>query len=352
MRIVPNTVPIPSVVTPNGLGDTLTITTNVPLDTPHTVALLETAQGAIFAFAQNQITNTGSVNQVFNNALSLINSGNAAGNYSISVSPSGTFSSNLTTGSAPVGTTAGTLTATLPSTFNTTVAGTLTLAAPGAVLCANLPGQMNLQAQTGAGTSITVNPGALTFGQVDCGTAAAFQTSQIASIVSTNVTPNLALGSSSPFALADSAGATLTLGTAIPLTANVPYTMRIVPKMIPIPSSTASNALGDSLTLSSSVDPQKTIALNQTARGAIFAFNPTAIVGANGVYNFSLVNSGNASAPYTLSSSAGSTTLTSGTAAPGTLAGSLTKSGPGTISIASPGGVRCADLPPSLTVGN
>src|SRR5690606_5288927 len=92
MRVVPNPAPIPSTVAPNGLGDTLTITTNVPLDTPHTVALLETAQGAIFSFGQAQVVNTGSVNQVFNNALTLVNTGNAAASYNIAVSPSATFS--------------------------------------------------------------------------------------------------------------------------------------------------------------------------------------------------------------------------------------------------------------------
>lgn len=360
LRVRPKAIPVPSPTTVNNFGDTLTITTTAPGDSPHNVALRETANGAILAVSPTTITNTGTINQVFNNAFSIVNSGNASVGYTIAVTnqdlqpapPVGMFVSNLASGTAAVGSTPGQLTVTLPNTFNTTVLAALQLGTtpPSAVLCGDLPGKYPLKAETGGGTSITVNPGALNFGQVDCGTTAAFQPLTLTSIVSTTFTPNLNLGAGSAFTLADGAGTALTLGQPVNLTANTPYTLRVVPKLVAIPSVTTANGLSDTLTINSPVDPVKSIVLSETARGAIFAFSPTSITGANGTHNFTLVNSGNAPGAYTLTTAGGTTSITNGTAPVGSTPGVLTKTGVGSITLTS-NAVRCADLPAPLSFG-
>lgn len=355
LRVVPKPIPVPADVSSNAFGDKLTITTNAPGDTsPHSIDIKQTAHGAILSLSPSSVTINGTVNQVFNNQITLKNDGNASASYTVAVTnqdgqsppPNGMFISSLSSGTAPVGSTPGTLTTVLPSQPGTQLAA-LQLTAPGAVLCQNLPGKYPLQATTTASTLITVNPGALNFGLVDCGTTAAFKTVDITSIVDTTITPSLGGGNASPFTLADSNGNPIT--PPISLTANVKYTLRIVPKQVPIPSSTASNALGDTLTITNTAgDPAKTVTLNETAHGAIFSFNPTSITGANGTYNYTLKNDGNASGQYTLTTTGGTNTLSTGTAPVGTTPGVLTKAGIGSITLTSTS-VLCADVPPPLT---
>jgi hypothetical protein len=362
MRIVPKTVPIPSVVTANALGDILTITTNAPLDQPHKIDLQETAKGAIFTLNPAQMNVTGNLGQQIGTNFSLVNAGNASGAYSISVTndpqaPSA-FNATLTTGTASVGNTNGIVNMKMPTASNITLNGTLAVSAPSTVLCADLPPAMLLSAK-GSGTSITTVPaspgGELNFGLVNCGgTAAAHQTINITSIVDTTITPNLAAGGSSPYTLENDAapGTPLTLSNPITLNANVPYVLRVVPKPVPIPTPVAADTLypgglSDNLTLTSPVDPVKTIHLKQTAQGAIFAFNPPSI-SASG--NVTLSNTGNASGAYTIAGTGGTSSPSTGTAGIGAnVVLAITKSGGGTLTIDSPTTVHCSDFP-TLTI--
>lgn len=356
LRVVPKAITPPASTAAGAFDDTLTITTGVPTDSPHNVQLRQTARGAVFVLDPQTINVTGTINETKTNNFTLRNNGNAPAPYEIIVSPASTFTSSLTTGTVQGGATApGVLTTKLPGTFSTQVQGTIEVTSTGGVLCADLPSPIALTATTGAGTSVTVNPTSLNFGQVNCGTAAAFQTVQITTIAATTFRPNLNLGSGSPYTLADSDGNPITLGADIPISPGTPYTLRVVPKTVPIPSSTAANALGDTLTITSPLDAAaKTITLSQTARGAIFSLTPAAIdFGTSTTKDFQLGNSGNAPAAYKIVVSGPFTSnRDEGTVAAGTtLTGTLTKSGTGTGSLSVEStDVLCADLPPAVAV--
>ena len=88
--VVPRSIPKTSLVTANLYGDTLTITTNAPNDTPHSVKLLETAQGAILAFTSSQAA-FGTQNLFVSypaQQVSLVNSGNSAATVTLTTTQS------------------------------------------------------------------------------------------------------------------------------------------------------------------------------------------------------------------------------------------------------------------------
>jgi hypothetical protein len=81
----------------------------------------------------------------------------------------------------------------------------------------------------------------------------------------------------------------------------------ITPKMIPTTSSTAADAFADTLTITGTGGPineAHTVALHETAQGAIFSLNPTALAFPNtngsATRNFTVNNTGNLAASYTL----------------------------------------------------
>src|SRR5205085_12663995 len=51
ITLTPAGIPATSAVTPNLYGDTLTVTTDVPTDPAHNIALTQTARGSIFAIS-------------------------------------------------------------------------------------------------------------------------------------------------------------------------------------------------------------------------------------------------------------------------------------------------------------
>jgi hypothetical protein len=390
LRVVPKVVPRPSPITDNALGDKLTITTDVPLDKPHDVDLRMTAKGAILDFGQTSISNTGDISRpgqpvTFTSNISVVNTGNQSANYSVAVvqrdgdsTPIGTltaaFNPSLSTGAAQPGTTPGTLISTAPTTYSTTILGALQLTAPGAVLCEDLPAKMPLTVATVGGNSVTLAysgaPGTLNFGTALCGgPAAAFKAITVTSIVATTITPDLVKGSGSPFTLADSNGAPLTLASSIPIAANTPYTLRVVPKIIPTNVGVAGLSQSDTLTIATAADPppSKSVNLAMTAQGAIFALTPgqitcgTAPPGgtacASATFPISVTNSGNIAGAYTIVTPSYLTsnipTPSPGSVPPGnTVNGILTKTGTGTIETLKIQSTtaQCADLPPPTPV--
>ena len=111
------------------------------------------------------------------------------------------------------------------------------------------------------------------------------------------------------------------------------------------------------------INETHTVSLHETAQGAVLTLNPTSLAFTNGqTKNFTVNNSGNVTAPYTLTvggNNPGSfaVTPTSGTANAGnSVTESVTYSKPllsgpqsATVSITSTAG-RCAPLPAALTV--
>jgi hypothetical protein len=107
--ITPKLVPKPSSTTPNGFGDTLTITTTVgATSTPHNVTLTQTARGAILQFSPLSIATVGGAGLSQFAGFAVVNAGNYEGTYKLGdgtptgvvtqTSGSGTWSSNLGAG--------------------------------------------------------------------------------------------------------------------------------------------------------------------------------------------------------------------------------------------------------------
>jgi hypothetical protein len=153
IRVVPKQILNPATTTTDGYSDTLTVTTTGPGDSPHPIALHETAQGAIFQLSPASISTSANGTTVFEN-FSVGNVGNLAAGYTLAAAttqgPKTTFSSNLTSGTLAAGATApGVLTCVGPPTPDgggtVQYLGTLTLTPnAGTVLCADPPPPMPL----------------------------------------------------------------------------------------------------------------------------------------------------------------------------------------------------------------
>jgi hypothetical protein len=382
IQVIPNPIPQTSEVTPDLYAGTLEITTDVKKeveDPPTVIRLHQTARGAIITstlagdvdFGDVKVGTTGVTRFSFTNsgnvdATATFSLGSQIfrideGQSATAVLNPGSVVNKLLTAAPP---TTGDYNDSLNVTFNTT-----------AVQCKTPPGALKVKGR--GTTSVGVSPGTLIFGNVNCGTAAPFQTIVISSTVQMAFTPNLAKGSGSPYTLADSTGNPLVLSSPVAMAAGANYTMRIVPKVIPKPASIAANAFGDTLSITTDVqnDVVHNVVLTQTAQGAIFKFTPVTKIErlAEPINNvttndFTIENSGNAAAPFSLSI----VPLTSLPLTPGMLA--LVNAGPfgggtttATLTIQAPGAydtpgwgairldpgngaVLCADPPSDMPV--
>lgn len=146
-------------------------------------------------------------------------------------------------------------------------------------LCAALPMPVTL---TGNGkTGVSVSPGTVPFGSVQCNQpAAAPQPVTITNTgAATTFTVELMGASSSPYTLQDSTGTTLTLGTSYPLPSASTVTISVVPKPITSPASTANGGFDDTLTITTQApsDSPHQVNLQETAQGAIITLSPPSL---------------------------------------------------------------------------
>ena len=153
LRVVPNQIPNPATTATNGYGDTLTITTTGPGDSPHTVTLSETAQGTIFTLAPATISTTASPGVTVFQNFTVGNTGNLAAGYTLTAVTTqgavGTFTPNLTGGTLGASSNVqGVLSCIGPAVAEGGTVqslGTLTLTpVSGTVLCADPPPPMPL----------------------------------------------------------------------------------------------------------------------------------------------------------------------------------------------------------------
>ena len=364
--ITPKPIPVPSPV-PGNYNDTLTITTNIPGDVAHVVNLSESAQGALLAFDTASIP-FGDVpvatqqNATFN----LINSGNLSANATLTIaSSSNAFTISPTTQAAVAGASqlAGNVTFAPTDTTSPTATVNVTVT-PDTVLCAALPSGISISGN-GQNGGVSLSANSLSFGPTNCGATAPPQALTLTNSGNTAMTWSMALGlDSSPF----SAVAVPPAGT---LAAGDSTTITITPASIPSVASTAANAFGDALTITTDVvgDAPHVVTLNQTAQGAVLAFQPNDVnlgfvpVHTNSTGNFSVVNTGNLPAHVTLTSSSGPFTFPGtafptvvGTATPTTVtaqfapgADTSTQSAIGTMTVDN-ADVLCSPLPAPLTL--
>jgi hypothetical protein len=311
-----NPTPIPqiSAVTPDLYEGTLNITTTAPGDSGHIVQLHMTAYGAILAsteFGETLSFGGVAIGQQASNQFSVTNTGNASTTLKLAVgsqyfgvgtadggAPSFPIASNQSV--APLVTFSPTAVQPYTDTISTTVLA-------GTPLCAAPPATIQL---TGQGTTgVAVSPTNLPFGLVQCGQPAApYQTITITNTgAAITYTPTFLLGANSPYTLADNGGNPITAGVPIALGAASSVTIRVVPKQIPNPATTANDGYADTLTITTTGpgDSPHNIALHETAQGTIFTLAPTSIAtsagpGLSTFVNFQVGNAGNLTASYTL----------------------------------------------------
>ena len=212
--------------------------------------------------------------------------------------------------------------------------------------------------------ALSVNPSALNFG--DSGFVACSATPAPAGALSLTLSNTgnqpfnwtAALGHSpSPFSFAPASGSLAASGTP-----GASATITVTPSAIPFPANTTANAYGDVLSITTTIptDLVHRITLNQTARGAILALQPTSTydfgnvkVGSSASATIQVTNSGNASIDVGLTASkltgqpGASFTVNAGTHAQlnGVTAGTKT------VNIGfAPGGVPADALPATGTL--
>jgi hypothetical protein len=328
ITVVPAGIPQTSAVTDNLYGDTLTVTTDVSGDSAHSIPLQMTAKGAIFDISTNTL-NFGSVTAGATGSTNFTatNNGNAPGGLNFTPGQPAIFQlpTNSTVAANSSASQLGTFTPPSAATYSDTATITKTAST---VLCAPLPfTQMSLSGVGSSGNVVALSANSLTFGSAgftDCGTTATAKTFTVTNNSSGQLafTYTLAGGNNSPFQVS---------GPATVAGSGANGTVTVTPNAVP--SRTAADggvdvspdAFGDTLTVRAtggSVDESHTVALHQTARGAIVSFSPKAItitgtpLGGTKSANFNVVNSGNVQAPYTLTLTGTNFSLapTSGTA--------------------------------------
>jgi hypothetical protein len=297
------TIPAVSATTQDLYSDTLTIATDIANDSTHTIALHQTAKGAILSISPgayafgNVPSNSTSVN-----AFTVTNSGNATANVSLASSDTAKFP--VTSGAGPTAVLAGASTSAsvtfTPGSTPGTYPANLTLST-GAndVVCAPNPGAV---AMTGTGLSATVgvSTSALTFGAqglTPCGTQATAQTVMLTNTGTLGYTFSalLSRGGSSPYTLSNNCN-NGSVG------ANSSCAITVTPQAIPAVSAVTPNLYGDLLTITSNVsgDSPHFVALSQTAQGAIITGEASTLdyggvaSGDYSDYRYVFTNSGNA----------------------------------------------------------
>ncbi len=372
--VTPKPIPATSTTTAGQYDDTLTITTNVVGDSPHPIALQETAQGAILTRSTNSLGfgNVG-IGVTSTNSVSFANTGNVT-----AVLTFANATSNFVQ-TSPVTVGAGTF-ASEPVSFSPTMTqpyqdvGTVALSST-VPLCGALPTSLALSG-TGVNPTITVSPGTLSFGYIPCGQAGMPLSVTVQNNgPATTFTAAPLKGLASFFAVSPSSGS-LPAGGSVQLT----VTPQVLPvQTSPTPVTTGVNYYGDTLQIVTATSTILDVTLNQTALGAILTVSPAKIPfatlapGASESTAVSVTNTGSFTAQVTLTPSLtlfddggvpdggvdpfgvtpATISIPSGGSGPysATFSPSGAGSYGGTLSVSVPQGtVLCAPLPAPVTV--
>lgn len=310
LKVTPKPIPATSPAGEAAYADTLTITTDIPGDTPQTIPITMSARGAVIVFSAATAIDFGKVPAGTSamNPVTIQNTGTAPASVSLAISGGPVFSLDAL-GPFTIGPTDS---ETVTAAFEPVAVGpqnaTLTLSVPSTtVLCAPLPSRA--VAGTGTNGTVALSTSSLDFGQTDCGKQATAKT-----VVLSNP------GSARYTFAADLAGTTQTAYTVAPATGFVDpgqsVTLTVTPLAVPADSPVTPDGLADTLTVTSDAygDTPHTVAIHQTARGAVLAINPQyvylgyVLIGASGSGSFSVANTGNA--PATVSFSSPQATMT------------------------------------------
>lgn len=146
LRIVPKPIAAPASTSPDAFADTLTITTSSAGDSPHNIALHQTARGAVLVLSPAAISTSAPQGLEVFVGFSVTNSGNYSVGYTLQImGPANAFSSNLTGGTVVGGGVQnGTLTCTGPLKGTQAVGSLQITPNAGSILCADPPPNMPL----------------------------------------------------------------------------------------------------------------------------------------------------------------------------------------------------------------
>ncbi len=298
VTVTPKAIPASTAIVTDGFSDTLTITTNAPDDTPHDIALHQTARGAIvsrsanaFGFGNVPQGTTGTATIVYANTGNIdITLGFANGDPAVSQPLT------LPVGAGGFATETGSFTPTLVKPYNDIGTVTNPNSTP---LCGTLPGNISITG-TGTTTSLTASPTSLAFGSVLCNGKGDPLTVKITNNgPQTGYTATLLKDAGSYFTVSPPTGTISATGSV---------TLTVDPLQLPKYGPTTSNYYGDTLRVTTSngvID----VALSETALGAILAYSKaTNAYGAVTVNTtaqtaFTVTNSGNLTTNVTLSAS-------------------------------------------------
>lgn len=300
LTLLPRPIPAAAPVAADAFGDVLTVTTDVPGDSPHQIPLRQTARGAVLTLAPPALAfGAVPVGVTASASFTIANSGNAGAALALAPGQPSVFDLPATA-QVPAGGAAA-LSAQFSPAAAVAYSDLATLAAGTTVLCAPLPAGLGLGGTGTNGRVVQVSPGALSFGDsglVRCGTTAPARDLTLTNASSRALDLTYALGSSQRFAV--SGPSTVAAGASA--------TVRVTPRAIPSTASTAPDAFGDTLTIVAAGGPVREthqVALHQTAQGAVLTFDPgalsfNALMGQSQSRPFSVRNAGNLDAPFTL----------------------------------------------------
>ena len=256
---------------------TLTITTNDPQLPMATVTLKRTAQGANLTLSPA----TAALGDVPVSAtsqptlLTLTNTGNAAATVLIGAPTDPQFALKWSGAAGmPVSLAPKASVPMLGATFTPTGTGPASASSLLTVTGALCGMSVSTIPMTGNGIkgSVAVTPGTLDFMSVNCGQAGQPQTVMVSNTGTAPFNFKAALmgGATSPFTVSPTSG---------PLAAGSSATLTVTPSAIPAVASTAPNAFGDTLQITSDVagDAEHDVSLTQTAQGAVLALDTTSI---------------------------------------------------------------------------
>ncbi len=359
--VTPAAIPSTSAV-PGNYTDSLVITTNVPGDAAHAIALSQSAQGAILRFSPSTTIAFGQVplGSTSSASFSVVNDGNLSANVvlasshaTVSLSPStasvaGQASAAITSVFRPTDTTAKTGTIALSPTLTT------------GVLCAPLPTALSF---TGTGTKgvASVSPAQISFGTsgfANCGTQASTQTVTVrndgnASYRVTNVTLPTGYAYASPNGLTVAANGSISLVVTPPA----------------VPSRVAAiTTYGGTMAITTDItdDTVHNVTLSLTSRGAILARSPSGSTVAfaatawpgSSTSSVAFTNTGNATATLDFATSGAAfsgptsaTVSTTGATSTFTYTPATSGAASGTVTIsAAAGSAMCSDVPSSFAL--
>jgi hypothetical protein len=366
ITVTPLAIPGTSAV-PGSYNDTLSVTTTASGDTgPHTIALTQSAYGAVLTGAPPSIAfpSTPELGQS-SLPVGITNNGNAGAVLVWNSISSSAFAFDQSVTAPPGGVSTSPLAYFRPAAAQAYTGTAVLGVSATTILCQSIPNaNVSLSGTGTTGSVVSVTPAQVDFNMVSCGTSGGSDPVSIKNNSTASITWSATLPTGSAFTLSAPSSGTLASGA----TATVTVTSVAIP--VSPTTTTASNGFGSQLTVTTNApnDVTHLIPILETASGAILTFNPTSLtlpLAQRGMpVPFAVQNSGNvgASITLTLNPSAVSTlTLnnpTSGMVASGApLDGSVTESvasspsTDATVSLtAAPGTILCQPSPAPMTI--